>query len=124
MAKLTSLGAVIFTVLLSASANFSSAPVPQPNIGLNGYFGNDKAQRGRTIPAAIVIDIPSGYHINSNRPLENYLIGTQLKIDGPGKVKIAPVTYPRALLKSFKFSKKQLSVYEGRAIFRFNLTLP
>lgn len=95
-----------------------------PNIGVNGYFSNDKAPRGRTVPAAIVIEIPSGYHINSNRPLEKYLIATQLKVDGPSGVRIGPTIYPRAALRKFKFSSKQLSVYEGRAILRFNVTVP
>ena len=57
-----------------------SAPAPEPNIGVNGYYANDKAQRGRTIQAAIVMEIPSGYHVNSNRPLNKYSIPTALKI--------------------------------------------
>lgn len=114
----------VFVVLLAGSASFTAAPAPQPNIGVNGYFATDKAQRGRIVQAAIVIDIPSGYHINSNRPLESFLIPTQLKVDAPNGVRIGPVAYPRPLLKTFKFSKKQLSVYEGRAIVRFNVTVP
>jgi DsbC/DsbD-like thiol-disulfide interchange protein len=111
-------------VLIFGIFSFGSEPVPQPNIGVNGYFATDKAQRGRVVQAAIVIDIPSGYHINSNRPLERYLIATQLKVEAPSGVRVGPVMYPRALLKSFKFSNKQLSVYEGRAILRFNVTVP
>src|ERR1043166_8041856 len=124
MTKLTSASALIFAVLVSAAANFISAPAPQPDIGVNGYFATDKALRGRVVQAAIVIDIPAGYHINSNRPLEKYLIPTQLKIDAPAQVRIGPVAYPRASLKSFKFANKQLSVYEGRAILRFNVSVP
>jgi len=123
MTKLTSVSALIFAVLVSAVATFSSAPAPQPDIGVNGYFATGKAQRGRLVQAAIVIDIPAGYHINSNRPLEKYLIPTQLKIDAPAQVRIGSIAYPRASLKSFKFSNKQLSVYEGRAILRFNVSV-
>jgi len=114
----------LFGVILILPAAFSAAPTPQPNIGVNGYFATDKAQRGRIIQAAIVIDIPSGYHINSNRPLESYLIATQLKVDAPSGIRVGPTVYPRALLRTFKFSKKQLSVYEGRAVLRFNVTVP
>src|SRR2546426_11048884 len=97
--------------LLWLPESFHAAPVPDPNINVNGYFAGNKAQRGRTVQAAIVIEIPSGYHINSNRPLESYLIATSLKVDGPSGARIGPSLYPRAALRRFKFSKKQLSVY-------------
>lgn len=101
-----------------------AAPAPEPNISVVGYFSNDKVQRGRTVRVGVVIDIPNGYHINSNRPLENYLIATQLKVDAPSGVKVGPVSYPRALLKTFKFSKNKLSVYERQTILRFDVTVP
>lgn len=102
----------------------AAAPAPEPNISVVGYFASDKAQRGRPVRVAIVIDIPRGYHINSNRPLETYLIATSVKLDAENGVRTGPVTYPRPLLKSFKFSKKQLSVYEGQVRLKFNVTVP
>ena len=102
----------------------ASAAAQAPNIGVNGYFANDKAQKGRIVQAAVVIDIPSGYHINSSRPLESFLIPTSLKVDVPSGVRIGGVMYPRAALRKFKFSQKQLSVYENKVILRFNVTLP
>jgi thioredoxin:protein disulfide reductase len=99
-------------------------PAQAPNIGVNGYFANDKAQKGRIVQAAIVIDIPSGYHINSSRPLESFLIPTSLKVDAPSGVRVGAVMYPRAALRKFKFSQKQLSVYENKVILRFNVTVP
>ena len=116
--------AILFGVLLSVPTAFNAAPTPQPNIGVNGYFATDKAQRGRLVQGAIVIDIPSGYHINSNRPLESYLIATQLKVDAPSGIRVGPVRYPPAKMQKFAFSPKALSVYEGRAILRFNVTVP
>ena len=103
---------------------FQAAPAPEPNISVVGYFAADKVQRGRTVRVAIVIDIPSGYHINSNRPLETYLIATQLKVDPSSGIRAGPITYPRALLRTFKFSKKKLSVYERQTILRFTITVP
>ena len=55
---------VIVTLTLAASlilpGTFHAAPAPDPNISVVGYFGTDKAQRGRPLQAAIVIDVPSG----------------------------------------------------------------
>ncbi len=98
---------------------------PQPNISIKGYFSNDKAQRGRMIQAAIVIEIPGGYHVNSNRPGNKYSIPTSLKIDAPRGVSVTPVIYPRAIVRKLKaVNNEALAVYEGRAIMRFNVTVP
>ncbi|HKR01354.1 MAG TPA: protein-disulfide reductase DsbD N-terminal domain-containing protein [Pyrinomonadaceae bacterium] len=119
----------LFALLLALPVSFRAEPMmmtaaQSPNIGINGFFSADKVQRGRTLQAAVVVEIPSGYHINSNRPLAKFLIPTSLKIEAPGGVRVGPVSYPRALLRSFSFSPDKLSVYEGRAILRFNVTVP
>lgn len=95
-----------------------------PNISVNGYVSTDKVQRGRMAQAAVVMDIPGGFHINSNRPLEKFLVATQLTVEAPQGVKVGAVTFPRALMKTFQFSKDKLSVYEGRVILRFSATVP
>src|SRR5258706_3420879 len=108
---------VLLAGLSSLQANFKAAPAPQPNIGVNGYFANDKAQRGRTVQAAIVIDIPGGYHVNANRPLGKYAIPTTLKIEAPRGVTVGFVSYPRAIVRKLKaVNNEPLAVYEGRAI--------
>jgi DsbC/DsbD-like thiol-disulfide interchange protein len=70
------------------------------------------------------MEIPAGYHVNSNRPLEKFLIPTQLQVEAPDGVRVSAVSYPRALLRKLKFSKNKVSVYEGRATMRFNVTVP
>lgn len=118
------LSALAIITLLAPVRSFPAMPAPEPNISVVGYFGNDKAQRGRPLRVAIVIDVPSGYHINSNRPLENYLIGTSVKVEPPDGMRAGAISYPRPLLRAFKFSKKQLSVYEGQARVKFAVTVP
>ena len=111
--------------LISIPATFQAAPTPQPNIGVNGYYASDKAQRGRVIRAAVVIDIPGGFHVNGNRPLNKYSIPTELKIEAPRGVTVGPVSYPRAIVRKLKATNNEpLAVYEGRAILRFNVTVP
>ena len=102
----------------------AATPAPEPDISVVGYFSTDKAQRGKPARVSIVIDIPGGYHINSNRPLETYLIATSVKIEPENGLRAGAVSYPRPLLKAFKFSKKQLSVYEGQVRLKFSVTVP
>jgi DsbC/DsbD-like thiol-disulfide interchange protein len=117
---------LLLTILLIAPASFLASPLPQsaPNINVTAAVSPDKVQRGRTVRATVVMDIPSGFHVNSNLPLEKFLIPTQLKIETPRGVRVSAVSYPRAVLRSFKFSKNRVSVYEGRATMRFSVTVP
>lgn len=96
----------------------------QPSISVNGFFAADKAQRGRTIQAAVIMEIPRDFHVNGNRPLGKYAVPTSLKISASGGIKVGPISYPRAQVKSFSFSEEKLAVYEGRVVMRFNITLP
>ena len=106
--------------------NRSWLPEPQsaPNIGVNGKLAADKVKRGGTVRGTVTMDIPSGYHVNSSRPLEKFLVATQLTIGAPNGIRVGPVTYPRALLRNFQFSKTKVSVYEGRAVMSFNVSVP
>lgn len=98
---------------------------PEPNISVSGFFSSDKAQRGRLVLAAVVMDIPGGYHVNSNRPMSKYAIPTVLKVDPPSGVRVSAITYPRATVRRLKASNNEpLALFEGRAIMRFTITVP
>jgi thiol:disulfide interchange protein DsbD len=104
-------------------ANFAAPVAVQGNISVNGFFSADKAQRGRSVQAAIVLDIPRGFHVNANKAAK-FSIPTVLKIDAAKGLRISTVAYPRAVVRRLGFSKDALSLYEGRAVMRFNITVP
>ena len=110
---------IVVGVYAAASTTVSA----QPNISINGNISPAKVGRGRTVKATVVIDIPHGYHVHSNKPLEKFLIATKLDVEAPGGIRVGPVTYPRAILRSLKFSKSRVAVYEGRVMMRFNVTV-
>ena len=112
--------------VLLVPVNFLAVTPPQsaPNISVSGSLSPDQVQRGRTVKGTVVMEIPSGFHVNSNRPLEKFLIPTQLKIEAPKGLTVGVVSYPRAVLRQFKFSKNRVSVYEGRATMSFTVRVP
>jgi hypothetical protein len=113
-----------------ADASFNVEPEPEPQantVGINGFFSVDPAQQGSTFQAAVVMEIPRGLHVNSNRPLGKYAVPTTVKVDAPRGFRVTPVTYPRGTVRSFRFggaAEDRLAVYEGRTIFRFNVSVP
>lgn len=117
---------LVLIIMLFTPASFPAKPAPQtaPNISVSASAAADKVRRGRSLQGMVVMGIPSGYHVNSNRPLEKFLIATQLKIEAPKGIRVGAVVYPRAVLRNFKFSKNRVSVYEGRATMRFNVAVP
>ncbi|HKO96903.1 MAG TPA: protein-disulfide reductase DsbD N-terminal domain-containing protein [Pyrinomonadaceae bacterium] len=122
--RLTQVIPILVILVFPVSLYSSPAPQSAPNIGVNGSVSPNKVKRGRTAQATLVMNIPGGYHVNSNKPLEKFLIATQLKIEAPKGVRVGPIVYPRALLRSLKFSKSKVSVFEGRTQIRFNVTVP
>ena len=124
MRQIVNIAFALTLLLLPLSLRGNSPLQSAPNIGVSGNLSANKVARGHSVQATIAMDIPSGYHVNSNRPLEKFLVATQLQIDAPKSIRIGPVIYPRAALRMFKFSKQRLSVYEGHAVLRFSVTAP
>lgn len=116
----------LILAFLVVPSSLYSLPSPQsaPNISVNGSLAPQKVRRGRTVQGTIVMGIPRGYHVNSNKPLEKFLIPTSLKIEAPSGIKVGPMVYPRALIRSLKFSKNKVAVFEGRTTIRFTVTVP
>ena len=70
------------------------------------------------------MDIPSGLHVQSNKPLDKFLIPTKLDVEAPQGVRSWGNLYPRALLRNLKFSKGDGCGLRRRALIRFNVTVP
>jgi thiol:disulfide interchange protein DsbD len=73
---------------------------------------------GQSYPLAVEIFIRKPYHVNSNKPEQDFLIPTSLTFQAPEGVAFGKVEYPQAKMKKFAFSDTPLSVYDGN-IFVF-----
>ncbi len=124
MSKTFAKRSVLFAFILLAGGIFSATASAQPNITVNGSVAPGKVARGRTAQVTVVMNIPRGYHVHSNKPLEKFLIATQLQVEAPNGLRVGPVSYPRALLRQLKFSKNRVAVYEGRVTMRFSVAVP
>jgi thiol:disulfide interchange protein DsbD len=103
----------IFTCATAMAQTSASVVKVRPEQSTN------KIKSGTSAQISLVLDIDNGYHINSNRPTEKYLIPTTLKLDRLSGLTVAVVRYPKAKLQKFSFSDKPLSVFEGKAVLKF-----
>ena len=68
-----------------------------------------------TTTISVTLKLASGWHINTNRPIQDYLIPTELTLsDAPPEV--LDVQYPPGETYSFAFSKEELRVYSDTTV--------
>ncbi|HET9524831.1 MAG TPA: protein-disulfide reductase DsbD domain-containing protein [Pyrinomonadaceae bacterium] len=117
---------LLMAVLLVPATLYSTTLPPQSSndVKVSGSIAPDKIKKGRTVKANVVMEIPQGLHVQSNKPLDKFLIATKLEVETPTGMKVGPISYPRALMRSLKFSKSKVAVYEGRTSIRFPVTVP
>jgi hypothetical protein len=101
----------------SGSSLPSGASVAKPH----AFVSLDEIPAGHPFEVAIVVDILTGYHMNSHTPTEEYLIPTGVTLaPAPGFREIG-TTYPDGQMLQFDFSKEKLSVYSGSVTIRVKL---
>jgi hypothetical protein len=71
-------------------------------------------KRGAAVQSKIPVMVKEGYHVNSNKPSEEYLIPLSLTWTATGALEGAAVAYPKPMMQTFDFSDgKPISVYVG-----------
>lgn len=117
--------ALLIAVLLIPGSLYST-PRPQSSseVKVSGSISPDKIKKGQTVRANVVMEIPQGLHVQSSKPLDKFLIATKLEVETPSGMTVGPIVYPRALMRSLKFSKSKVAVYEGRTSIRFPVRVP
>ncbi len=89
---------------------------------LNSYRyvarGGVRASARQTGDQQVKVDIaiPPGWHINSNKPLQDGLIPTSISIAGKPQTQwqISKIIYPQAATATLGFQQQALSLYQGK----------
>ena len=74
-------------------------------------------KRNAVVQVKIPLTVKDRYHVNSNKPTQEYLIPLKLTWASMGALEGGEITYPRPQLEKFEFSEKAdepLSVYMGK----------
>jgi DsbC/DsbD-like thiol-disulfide interchange protein len=87
------------------------------------YVSLDPVPRGSEFQVAVAIEIASGFHMNSHKPLDSYLIPTTLTPQLPAGFTLTETVYPNGRNEKFPFSPdKPLNVYSGSVTLRLRLS--
>lgn len=82
-----------------------------------------KTAKGSAPVVSIKASLPSGYHANSNKPTESYLIPLTLKWTA-GPLETVSVDYPKGTMEKYSFSDKPLSVVTGEFVISTKFKVP
>jgi hypothetical protein len=92
----------------------SSKTDGRPNpVRVEALIDNFRVVRGKPFVVRVQLTVNAGFHINSNKPKDKYLIPTEVKLDRISGVLFRDVKFPSAKEAKFQFSSEPLSVFEG-----------
>lgn len=110
------------TGALGTSAPLSAGADPGiPQGDLIKLSGAIEQRSGDDVRGVVTATVENGWHVNSNKPLDEFLIPTVLTFESAD---LTGVQYPQHILRGFSFSGgKELAVYEGTIRIPFTAKL-
>ena len=108
-------------VLLGGPTSLTTAQLQQPEVIIRTVAETDATHAGTTARVALEVTLNPGFHVNSNRPLDEFLIPTLLTLDPPAGITLDGVAFPDAIL--LQQGGDQLAVFEEEFLIGAALTL-
>ena len=109
------------TAFAQISSSFGGGASNIPGQELVKLTGSVTERHATEVKGVVTATIESGWHINSNKPLDDFVIPTKLSFDG---AELVSAVYPQHTVRSFTFSGGQkLAVYEGTIQIPFTANL-
>jgi hypothetical protein len=105
---------VVLIALLAALAPAALAQSSSKGVvGVEAAGPASPVAAGSTFTGKITLAVRPGYHINAQKPTEDFLIGTNVTVTPPAGVSVVRTAYPKAQFATFSFAEEPLAVYEG-----------
>jgi thiol:disulfide interchange protein len=115
---------ILLSLLLVASDPVTAQPTRLKKASISLAADRTSYSPGETARLAVLVDVESGWHVNSNKPTFDYLIPTEVSLDLPPGWPAATPSYPPGEMKTFAFADQPISVYDGQFLISVELTIP
>lgn len=108
---------LLLTLVILNSVNvFSQFGLDEEHVKIKAFSSLDKLYLGSENKLAVKINIEEKWHINSNKPYDEFLIPTELTLAENKNFQLVKVIYPKAKDYKFDFSENPLSVWEKEVV--------
>jgi hypothetical protein len=78
-----------------------------------GQASTVSGKRNASVEARIPVSVLPGFHVNSDKPSEDYLIPLKLTWTATGALQAGAIVYPKPTQEKYEFAEKPLSVLTG-----------
>ena len=103
---------VLGAAMIIASVGGMSAQLGRIQIDVDPVIASDGVHAGTVVHAALQVQLQDGYHVNSNTPLDDFLIPTVLTVEPPEDITVREIVYPEAGLLEQAGADGPLAVFE------------
>ena len=110
------LAAAAAVLLLAATPLAAQGPGSSPVVTLRLAAASEKLVAGQPFRLALVATIAPGWHVNSNKPSEDYLIPTEAALAPVEGLSFGAPAYPAHKEKKLPFSDKPLALFDGETV--------
>jgi thioredoxin:protein disulfide reductase len=116
---------LLFTLLAFSNVTFSQFGFQNNDIvDLTAYQSFNKIQPEGEIKIAFKVTVDEGWHINSDKPKEDFLIPTEIKISSETSIQKSDIVFPEAHVIKLDFSDVPVSVFEGEVYIGTTIKIP
>lgn len=98
-------------VFSGAGSAAAQTEVPTP-VHVEVIPAVDRYPAGGSYAFLLHVTVDEPWHVNSDRPLEEFLIPTSVLLEPPEGVSVGRISFPEAHMRKFAFSDTELSVFE------------
>ena len=98
---------LLSSLLLATSLSFAATPAPTAS-----FRYVPTSFKGDSTRMVVKVTIPKGWHIQSNAPLDEFLIATELKTEGEG-LSFGKAVFPKPILEDFPALGGKVALFAG-----------
>ncbi len=106
-----------------AEIDFGTPPIETDEtlVEVSTALSYTSVESGHSWKAALIADIKPGWHINSSKPYQDWLIPAGLSFENPAGFQVSNITFPEA--HDVPFLDENISVYSNRVVISFDLMI-
>jgi thiol:disulfide interchange protein DsbD len=118
------LGIAVTLLLTAGGIALAQGFEADPVFGVRLLADRDPAVAGEELRLAVVLDIDSGWHLNSDQPGDEFSLPTAVRFDLPGGWLDPVVSFPDGQRLAFEFADAPIEVWEDEVVIMAGLVVP